>query len=129
MHAIILTITNTIHKFKPEFVGFVSIFSSSLSMTTIQFVISIINGNGNNKNKKLICFIHLLFFSLLLIPSLIICEIIILHFCNCDKNIYYNIEKRANSDINAALYSEDNDENKSNTLESEDQSKSQDEYN
>ena len=121
MHAIILTITNTIHKFKPEFVGFVSIFSSSLSMTTIQFVISIINGNGNNKYKKLICFIHLLFFSLLLIPSLIICEIIILHFCNCDKNIYYNIEKRANSDIKAALYSEDDEENKTSALESEDQ--------
>ena len=116
-----ITITNTIHKFKPEFVGFVSIFSSSLSMTTIQFVISIINGNGNNKNKKLICFIHLLFFSLLLIPSLIICEIIILHFCNCDKNIYYNIEKRANSDIKAALYSEDDEENKTSALESEDQ--------
>ena len=33
-----ITITNTIHKFKPEFVGFVSIFSSSLSMTTIQFI-------------------------------------------------------------------------------------------
>ena len=124
-----ISITNTIHKFKPEFVGFVTIFSSSLSITTFQFIISIINGNGNKKNKKLISLIHLLFFILILIPSLIICEIIILHFCNCDKNIYYNIEKRANSDINAALYREDNDENKSNTLESEDQSKSQDEYN
>ena len=72
----------------------------------------------------------MVFFILILIPSLIICEIIILHFCNCDKNIYYNIEKRANSDIKIALYSEDDEENKTSEMESADQSsRSQDKNN
>ena len=110
----VMTFIITINKFNSEFGGFVSIFSSSLSIIAIQIINYIIKGEKNNRSIAIICSIHILFFILLLIPSLIICEIIILRFCGCDKNIYSNIEKRANSEVKSSLklYEEEDEESK-----------------
>ena len=123
-----LTIIITINKFNSEFIGFVSITSSTLSIITIQFINAIINGNGNNKNIIIFCSIHFLFFILILMPSLIICEIIILHCCNCDKNTTSNIEERANLEVKASLQilgdDDDEDEIVTSLVSSEDPNKS-----
>ena len=110
----VMTFIITINKFNSEFGGFVSIFSSSYSIIAIQIINYIIKGEKNNRSIAIICSIHILFFILLLIPSLIICEIIILRFCGCDKNIYSNIEKRANSEVKSSLklYEEEDEESK-----------------
>ena len=117
----------TINEYSPEYIGFASVISSTISIVTIQFINAIFNGNGNNQSIIIFCLIHFLFFILILIPSLIICEIIILHFCNCDKNVCSNIEKRAYSEVIASLriYDEDGDETKSSMISSEDKSSSQ----
>ena len=116
----------TINEYSPEYIGFATVISSTISIVTIQFINAIFNGNGNNQSIIIFCLIHFLFFILILIPSLIICEIIILHFCNCDKNVCSNIEKRAYSEVIASLriYDEDGDETKSSMISSEDKSSS-----
>ena len=117
----------TINEYNPEFIGFVSIFSSTLVIISIQFINVLFTEN----TQKIIIssLIHIIFFLIILIPSLIICEIIILHCCKCDKNISQNIDKRANLEVNTALklYNEDDDEdNKTLTISEEHSSRSQD---
>lgn len=117
----------TINEYNPEFIGFVSIFSSTLVIITIQ----LINVLFTKNTQKIIIFslIHIIFFLIILIPSLIICEIIILHFCQCDKYISQNIDKRGNLEVNTAikLYNEEDDEDKTITISEEQSSRSQDE--
>ena len=110
----VMTFIITINKFNSEFGGFVSIFSSSLSIIAIQIINYVIKGEKNNKSIAIICSMHILFFILLLIPSLIICEIIILRFCGCDENTYKKKEKRANSEVKSSLklYEEEDEESK-----------------
>jgi hypothetical protein len=111
-----------INGFKPEFIGFVSIVSSTLTLLTIQVINSIMTGKKHQTIT--IILIHFFFFVLILIPSLILCEIIILHFCKCDKYISSNIERRASIEVNTALKlyndEEDEDDSKNMTFNSED---------
>jgi hypothetical protein len=110
-----------INGFKPEFIGFVSIVSSTLTLLTIQVINSIMTGKKHQTIT--IILIHFFFFVLILIPSLILCEIIILHFCQCDKNISSSIERRASLEVNEALElydTEDDDDSKNRTFNSED---------
>ena len=120
LYEIIIMIT--INNFKPEFIGLVNISSISISIISIQLFNTIINGKKNNKSLLiLICNIQTLIFILILIPSLIICEFIILHFCGCDRNISSNIEKRAKIEAipSLSLYEDNESENKDSRDESE----------
>ena len=94
-----VSIISTNNKFQPEFVGFVLIISSGLSIISNELVNIFISGN-DYKNKFLICLIPLGFFIIELIISLIICELIIIKICNCDKNIVSNIDKRGTLEAN-----------------------------
>lgn len=85
------SITYTNNKFQPDFVGFVIIFSSGLSIISNE----ILNIFISHSSAKILYIIPLSFFIISLITSLIICEIIILHFCGCDKNTASNIDIRA----------------------------------
>ena len=85
------SITYTNNKFQPDFVGFVIIFSSGLSIISNE----ILNIFIFHSSAKILYIIPLSFFIISLITSLIICEIIILHFCGCDKNTASNIDIRA----------------------------------
>jgi hypothetical protein len=103
-----------INSFNPEFIGFVNIASTTLALFTIQ----LINAIMIKKIHRAIT-ISLILLSLLiiiLIPSLILCEIIVLHFCNCDQNISLNIENRAILEENTPLelYESDDDDSKKN---------------
>ena len=80
----------TNNRFRPDFVGFVLIFSSGLSIVSNE----IVNIFLSNSNAKILYLIPLSYFIISLITSLIICEIIILHFCGCDKNTESNIDIR-----------------------------------
>jgi hypothetical protein len=115
-----------INGFNPEYVGFVSIFSSTLTLITIQVINSILTGKKHQTITVIL--IYALFFIFILIPSLILCEIIILHFCKCDKNISSNIERRASLEANETieLYNagedDDADDSRNRTFYSEDMS-------
>ena len=117
----------TINEFNAEYIGFASIISSTLSIITIQFINAFIHGNGDDKSIIRLCILHFLFFVFILIPTLIICEIIILHFCKCDKNISSSIEKRANSEVISSLriYDEDEEDTKSSVIVETDKTSSQ----
>jgi hypothetical protein len=109
-----------INSFNPEFIGFVNIASTTLALFTIQ----LINAIMIKKIHRAIT-ISLILLSLLiiiLIPSLILCEIIVLHFCNCDQNISSSIENRAILEANTPLeiYDSDDDDLKNRTFNSED---------
>ena len=110
-----------INSFNPEFIGFVNIVSTTLTIFTIQLINAIISGRF--RRSIIISFINLFFLIIILIPSLILCEIIILHFCQCDKNISSSIERRASLEVNKALElydTEDDDDSKNRTFNSED---------
>ena len=111
----------TINEFSAEYIGFVSIISSTISIITIQFINAFIHGKGDEKSIFRLCMIHIIFFIFILIPTLIICEIIILHFCKCDKNITSNIEKRGVSEVISSLRicDKEEDDTKSSVLETD----------
>lgn len=92
------SIIYTNNKFQPEFVGFVIIFSSGLSIITNEINILLYKCS-----HKLFYLIPIFYFIISLIMSLIICEIIILHFCGCDKNTSSNIDKRATLEANSSF--------------------------
>ena len=92
------SIIYTNNKFQPEFVGFVIIFSSGLSIITNEINILLYKCS-----HKLFYLIPIFYFIISLITSLIICEIIILHFCGCDKNTSSNIDKRATIEANSSF--------------------------
>ena len=109
----------TISEFSAEYIGCVSIISSTISIITIQFINAIIHGNGDEKRILRLCLVHFLFFIFILIPTLIICEIIILHFCKCDKNISSSIEKRAKSEVISSLRIYDEEEEDTSVIETD----------
>ena len=84
-----ISIITTNNKFQPEFVGFVVLISSGLSIITNESVNIYFFGN-----EKIYYLIPLTYFIISLIAAFIICEVIILHFCNCDKYTNTNIDKR-----------------------------------
>lgn len=75
--------------FQPEFVGLSIIFASSLTIITNEMY------KIYESQDRLFYLIPFFYFIITLITSLIICEIIILHFCGCDKNTASSIDKRA----------------------------------
>ncbi len=115
--------TVIINEFNPEFIGFVSVSTSTLVLFTIQLINAFMAKRIHMAIT--VSLIHLGFFVVILIPSLILCEILILHFCKCDKYISSNIERRASIEVNTALklYNEEDDDDsssKSKTFNSED---------
>lgn len=99
-----ISIISTNNKFQPEFVGFVVLIASGLTIITNESVN--IYHFGNN---KIYYIIPITFFIISLIAALIICEVIILHFCNCDKYTNTNIDKRGTleADKSFSKYIED----------------------
>ena len=94
------TIVYTNNKFIPEFVGLVSIFASGLLIISNQ-IINILKSYTDIKILYLI--IPFFYFIISFITSLIICEIVILNFCGCDKNIESNIDKRGYLESNRSF--------------------------
>ena len=84
------SIIYTNNKFYPEFVGLAIISSSGLSLVSNEIVNIILY----EKDGKIFYFLPFFYFFVSLITSLIICEVIILHFCGCDKNTAFLIDKR-----------------------------------
>ena len=99
------SIIYTNNKFRPEFVGFVIIVSSGLSNITNEIIKIFVS----ESHHKILYLVPLFYFIIILICSLIICEIIILNFCGCNENTASNIDKRANleSIISFQKYIED----------------------
>jgi len=93
-----ISIITTNNKFQPEFVGFVVLIASGLSIITNESVNIYYFGN-----EKIFYLIPLAFFIISLIAALIICEVIILHFCNCDKYTNKNIDKRGTIEVNESF--------------------------
>ena len=93
------SILYTNNRFRPDFVGFVLIFSSGLSIVSNE----IVNIFLSKSNAKILYLIPLSYFIISLITSLIICEIIILHFCGCDKNTSLNIDMRGTLESNKSF--------------------------
>ena len=75
-----ISIITTNNKFQPEFVGFVILIASGLSIITNESINIYYYGNN-----RIYFLIPLVYFIISLIAALIICEVIILRFCNCDK--------------------------------------------
>lgn len=99
-----ISIITTNNKFQPEFVGFVVLIASGLSIITNESVNIYFFGN-----KRIYYLIPLTYFIISLIAALIICEVIILRFCNCDKYTNTNIDKRGTleADESFSKYIED----------------------
>jgi hypothetical protein len=93
-----ISIITTNNKFQPEFVGFVILISSGLSIITNESVNIYFFGN-----KRIYYLIPLTYFIISLIAALIICEVIILRFCNCDKYTNTNIDKRGTLEANESF--------------------------
>ena len=111
-----------INEFNTEFIGLVSVSSATLVLFTIQLINAFMAKRIHMAIT--VSLIHLFFFVCILIPSLILCEILVLNFCKCDKNISSNIEKRANLEVSIALQlynsEDDEDDSKNRTFGSED---------
>ena len=108
-----------INSFNPEFIGFVNITSTTLALFTIQLINAIMIKKIHRAIT--ICLINFSLLIIILIPSLILCEIIVLHFCNCDQNISSNIEIRSILEATTPLelYESDDDDDKNRTFNSE----------
>ena len=113
------SIIYTNNKFHPDFVGLVIISSSGLSLISNE----IFNILISESHDKIYYLLPICYFIISLITSLIICEIIILHFCGCDKNTASYIDRRGiiESTNSFRTYLEDEfKENKNNLTNFED---------
>ena len=93
-----ISIITTNNKFQPEFVGFVILIASGLSIITNESV-----NIYFFETQRIYYLIPLGYFIISLIAALIICEVIILGFCNCDKYTNTNIDKRGTLEANESF--------------------------